>query len=73
MENKSNKPYGERDIRLRCDMGHAFCKTGQYDRAITAFEAALKIDPESVDALSGKGKVLRVKGQRLCLFLKCLT
>jgi tetratricopeptide (TPR) repeat protein len=63
MENKSHKTYGPNDIRLRCDMGHAFYKSGQYDRAIIAFETALKIDPNSVDALSGTGNALRMKGQ----------
>lgn len=63
LSNKNIKTYGKNDVRLRCDMGHAFYKAGQYDRAIIAFEAALKIDPDSVDALSGKGNALRMKGQ----------
>lgn len=63
MDTKTAKVYGPRDVQIRCDMGHALYMAGDYDQAILTFESALKIDQDSVEALSGKGNALRMKDQ----------
>ncbi|OPY41919.1 MAG: Tetratricopeptide repeat protein [Methanoregulaceae archaeon PtaU1.Bin222] len=45
---------------------------GQYDKAITAYDSALRIDPEDADALYDKGETLEKMG-RLMEAQKCYT
>jgi len=46
-----------------CRKGDALSTAANYEQAIIWFDAALKIDPNSLDALCGKGNALRMRGQ----------
>ena len=37
------------------DRGDELAYTGRYDEALAAYNAALELDPDSVDALAGRG------------------
>lgn len=51
------------DALLQYNQGIDFYKVGQYDRAINCFRAAIKLDPNCIDAYYNLGSVLEYLGQ----------
>ena len=47
----------------RC-LGALYCELGQAEKAMRAFERALRIRPDSVDALCGLGQAAAMAGDR---------
>ena len=54
---------GNTDAMLQYNQGIDFYKVGQYDKAVNAFRASIKLDPNYIDAYYNLGSVLEYLGQ----------
>lgn len=61
------------DWQTQYDLGVRYLSEGNYEEAILAFEAAIKIDPKNADAYRKLAEAYEQTGERMPRFALCVT